>query len=422
VAIGQLPTVLRSRAWFTALGSSALFLALLAPANAVGQPPATSTPAGVDSDGDGLTDAFEIRWGVSDPFLADTDGNGLIDALEDPDHDGLSNLAEQRFGTDPGTADSDGNGIPDGLDDANGDGIPDHLEQDRRHVPAGLQPTLAHAPYDFPQSYADGCHTLIGSSTIHPCVYGDSESAISVAVFGDSHVAQWLPALIAAGIEQGWRVITLTKSGCPAADVELAGNGSGDVSACQAWRANAIAWLAANPPSLILTASAGSYGLAGTGGSQAATDAAWIAGWATTLDALPGASVRVLLADTRRNRVVVPSCLKSHLSDIAACETASDQGVSGHHNSIERQVALAHGAHFENLNPLLCSYDPCPIIAGNVLMWRDDAHLTATFSALLAPSLRDLVQRELGVDPAPGASPAGGSCYRLTQALDWYCE
>jgi hypothetical protein len=34
---------------------------------------------------------------------------------------------------------------------------------------------------------------------------------------------------------------------------------------------------------------------------------------------------------------------------------------------------------------LVCSYDPCPVIVGDVLMWRDRSHLTATFARQLAP-------------------------------------
>ena len=69
---------------------------------------------GADADGDGLEDAFELRWGLSSPELADTDGDGLIDSAEDDDADRLSALGEQRFGTDPGNPDTDGDGVADG--------------------------------------------------------------------------------------------------------------------------------------------------------------------------------------------------------------------------------------------------------------------------------------------------------------------
>jgi cell wall-associated NlpC family hydrolase len=76
-----------------------------------------------DTDGDGLTDAFELAVGT-DPMLADTDGDGLSDAVEvgvlgsdptvvDTDGDGLSDAWEAMIGTDPTRQDTDADGLVD---------------------------------------------------------------------------------------------------------------------------------------------------------------------------------------------------------------------------------------------------------------------------------------------------------------------
>ncbi len=66
----------------------------------------------IDSDGDGLPDGWEIRYGLNP--------NDPSDAMEDADGDGLSNYEEYLLGTDPTNADSDGDGISDAEELANG--------------------------------------------------------------------------------------------------------------------------------------------------------------------------------------------------------------------------------------------------------------------------------------------------------------
>ncbi len=82
----------------------------------------------------------------------------------------------------------------------------------------------------------------------------------------------------------------------------------------------------------------------------------------------------------------VPSCLAAHRTRISACETARSTAIGVGHDRAEKAAADAAGATFSSLNGVVCSYDPCPVVAGNVVMWRDQTHMTATFSALLAPS------------------------------------
>jgi len=62
-------------------------------------------PLKSDSDGDGMTDGWEVRYGF-DPL-------NKLDASQDSDSDGLSNLSEFTYKTDPRNADTDNDGMTD---------------------------------------------------------------------------------------------------------------------------------------------------------------------------------------------------------------------------------------------------------------------------------------------------------------------
>jgi serine/threonine protein kinase len=83
-----------------------------------------ATPS--DIDGDGLSNLQELYLYRTNPFLADSDGDGLTDSYEinlglnpnraDSDGDGLSDAEELRLNTNPLAVDTDGDGLPDGLE------------------------------------------------------------------------------------------------------------------------------------------------------------------------------------------------------------------------------------------------------------------------------------------------------------------
>ena len=169
--------------------------------------------AAADRDGDGLRDGFEARYGVTDPDRRDSDGDGVIDAAEDNDGDKLGNLGEQRFGTHPGKRDSDGDGRSDGREDKDGDGRSNAREQDQRPLPAGLRPSLAKAPDDITR-YAATCGVRSGQAAVNRCVFGDPDAATTVVLMGDSKATMYLPPLIVASRQEGWRLVSLLKGRC----------------------------------------------------------------------------------------------------------------------------------------------------------------------------------------------------------------
>ena len=67
-----------------------------------------------DTDGDGLTDYYEIFKTYTEPTITDSDGNGTDDGNEDFDDDGLTNIDEYNQGTKPWVSDTDNDDLSDG--------------------------------------------------------------------------------------------------------------------------------------------------------------------------------------------------------------------------------------------------------------------------------------------------------------------
>jgi cell wall-associated NlpC family hydrolase len=75
-----------------------------------------------DSDGDGLVDSLELAL-KTNPLDPDSNKDGVLDgaehrpgALQDSDHDGLTDALEKVLGSNPLSADSDGDGFTDGAE------------------------------------------------------------------------------------------------------------------------------------------------------------------------------------------------------------------------------------------------------------------------------------------------------------------
>jgi thrombospondin type 3 repeat protein len=103
-------------------------------------PTAPGDDGALDSDGDGIPNALEVKLGTNP---ASSQEQGAAEAAADSDGDGIPNALEVRLALDPTQADSDGNGVPDGAEDSDGDGIPNAME-----LKLGLDPSRADSDGD----------------------------------------------------------------------------------------------------------------------------------------------------------------------------------------------------------------------------------------------------------------------------------
>jgi hypothetical protein len=259
-------------------------------------------------------------------------------------------------------------------------------------VPADLIPSLTAARDDIPAIYDNGCHLSQPATAIAECAFGDVASATTVVLFGDSHAAQWFPALERLARERSFRLVSLTKSGCTPAWVTVWNtNLKRAYTECDAWRDEVLERVAAERPGLVIVASSHPYPSAGSGGPAGPDDGrALEAGLETTLERLaPLAETVALIADTPKFDFDPPECLSAHLDDSLACTRPRADMLDESWLTTESRIASAHGAAFVDPTAWACPTDPCPTVVGRYLVYRDQHHLATPYVIALRDRLAD---------------------------------
>ncbi len=262
-----------------------------------------------------------------------------------------------------------------------------------RDVPANLTPALAAVAGDVPVIYQNGCHADLDSVRVRtPCAFGDLRAATTVVLFGDSHAAQWFAALNAVAIARHWRLVVVTKSACSAASaVTWLDNFKREYTECARWRAAALDHIRALHPALVVM-SALTIGTPPSGATDA--DQAWTDAWVSSFRALRPSGARLaLLADTPWPHSNVPDCVSAHLHGVQSCSTPTDQALLvPHQRAMVAAAAAREGVKVIDPTPWLCTARTCPAIVGNLLVYRDESHLSTAYSTLLARLLNPELQ------------------------------
>ena len=222
-----------------------------------------------------------------------------------------------------------------------------------------------------PAVYGDGCHVNYGETKSGYCTYGNKNSSTTIVLYGDSHAAQWFPALEKLANERGFKLVSLTKSACPAVDSKRPDQGAFKMVHCTKWRQNSIARIAKIKPMAVITSSF-QYFTPAAGFPD--RDAWWNDGQRKLRNDLKSTTDHLIyISDTPRPLRDIPNCLASRNSD--SC------------NSTEKTpVRVIPGFEVINPTPWLCS-SYCPAIIDGVVAYRDASHISVAMSLALLPKL-----------------------------------
>ena len=93
----------------------------------------------------------------------------------------------------------------------------------------------------------------------------------------------------------------------------------------------------------------------------------------------------VVLGDNPANAEEVPVCLSAHLDDASECSMTREDAVRPDFISAEFTAAQQNDMTFVDTTDWFCTADTCPAIVGNILVLRDETHITIPMAEFLSP-------------------------------------
>jgi peptidoglycan/LPS O-acetylase OafA/YrhL len=228
-----------------------------------------------------------------------------------------------------------------------------------------------------PVNNNDGCHIHIRQVVSPRCEYGDLTSDKSIVLYGDSHAAQWLPALDIIGKKRGIKIVSLTKSACPSAEVIKKPSSQYDVDDCQAFRDSSIQRIQKTKPLAVILAGMQPFNAPY---SEESARNWWLQGEKIVFNRIKDVTnFSIYVTDTPLPRVDIPDCLVAGRG--AACDTA---------RPISAEVAP--GLIPINPTPWLCA-KTCPAVVDGIIAYRDQSHITVAMSKHLSAKLEIALAR-----------------------------
>lgn len=252
-------------------------------------------------------------------------------------------------------------------------------------------PPILEARRDNPDVYRLKCHVNQVSSDPLKCEFGSVEAEYHVVLVGDSHAAQWLPSLQDL-LDNGksWRITTFTKSACAFNAVPVAiGKDLVEYKSCSDWNQRVMKELAEIKPDVIVTSQSSghrAFGSKDKAESQKMLASGLLVRW-RELGRL-GSKV-VVVRDTPWMDKNPVECMSADDPSPDKCATKRSKAFK--QDSIMLAMQMQPDVVLLDLSERICGADLCQPVKGQILIWRDRHHLTATYARTLSGEFRDIL-------------------------------
>ena len=107
-----------------------------------------------------------------------------------------------------------------------------------------------------------------------------------------------------------------------------------------------------------------------------------------------------IIRDNPALRISAPGCVLSYGKDHKLCNSDRKLVIDNLKDYLVTVSAMLPETHLVDLTHLYCNKEICPAVIGNILVYRDNHHITDAFGVTLAPYIDKAVKKILKM-PAP---------------------
>lgn len=267
-------------------------------------------------------------------------------------------------------------------------------------LPDNVRPSPFAAGADTSLLYETECHQFMTSTVADGCVFGDPDGEFTIGLLGDSHAAQWFVAVDAIARAEGWRLIAHTQGGCPLIDVVTWNRGADAYfTHCTAWRDGVLERFRAEDVDVALLSQ--HWGLLTGPEGQSVPAEFWERDLPGVLAGLLDDGIEpVWILDSPDPYDSAPACVAANPNDLSRCEPGLLRNNERAVRAAATSIADDLGIGLIDPHRWLCVDETpddgddttrCPVVIGDILVYRDSHHLSNTFVEWFTPVLAETI-------------------------------
>ncbi|WP_366805216.1 acyltransferase family protein [uncultured Brevibacterium sp.] len=260
-----------------------------------------------------------------------------------------------------------------------------------------ILPVVPRAIEDRPY-YPDDCPATPAepeTKTAAECVMANPGGSKTLALVGDSHASQWVPAFQEMLKGTDWKLVVHLHYSCPFNLAKRGYENDGRLE-CTEPNKKTIEKLKDEKPDRAVIANMPATDFE----HQDDEDRPGQKGYTDAMRPLTEAGIDLtVLGDTpvRAGKTSIPDCIAKHQDsgDYDKCDLSSDDVSEFREAGLAvRDASEDVGAQYIDVRKKFCTEQECPVVVGNVLVYRDHNHVSATYVRTLTPFLHDQLRLE----------------------------